>query len=192
MEDDNRRTDGWSLFHGPDPKAAQPLELAARAEPVSTSVDDVEFARKKRRRLKVRRPKTYSLMMFGLAVIGALTVFGYLVKSLKMTAPDIVAAAMDIDIEKLLQGEPEAYRPPRGIVDGVLITLEVTPRDARIYLDGKAVQSNPVRVERSKAALEFLVWDVGYTPYKVKVTPSDDKTVAVRLTRAAAGARDRR
>lgn len=72
-----------------------------------------------------------------------------------------------------------------GREDTVTITVRGAAGDARIYWDGYLVTENPFRVERKEALVPLRVESSGRKPFKISVSPGEDRVVVVA---AGAGA----
>ena len=68
-------------------------------------------------------------------------------------------------------------------VDLVSIKLDDLPESARVFLDGEEVIGNPLKVSRSSTALRLKVTTTKKR-FAVKVIPSEDRVVKVRLKKA--------
>ena len=117
--------------------------------------------------------------------------FLLLVKLLANTTPDLIEAASNTEDEPEIEA-PAVYTP-LPTIDAVLISVQVTPRRAQIQVDGKLAESNPIQIERGKEPVELLVWDEGYIPRRVRVVPSENREITLRLRKdTTAGARDQK
>lgn len=150
-------------------------------EPEETDDKRPLFKPNKRKPVKHKIPKTFSIFTVILALIGMGTIAAYLLRNMKEYTPQVVQALMDADMEELLKKDPEPYTPLHIIEDGVLITLDVQPKNARIFMDGLAVQSNPMRLARGEKLIKLIVWDTGFVPSEVTFAPRDNQTIKVRL-----------
>jgi hypothetical protein len=79
--------------------------------------------------------------------------------------------------------QPVIYRPLPAD-DGVLVRIQVLPREARIMLDGEPLQSNPVRLPRRATAHRLAATANGYDPKVVEFTADAPRTVRLDLARA--------
>ena len=70
---------------------------------------------------------------------------------------------------------------PRG--EGVLVTIDVAPRSARLLLDGEPLPSNPVLLPRGSVHHLAALAD-GFEPANESLTADGARTVRVRLKRA--------
>jgi hypothetical protein len=65
--------------------------------------------------------------------------------------------------------------------DAVLVTVVISPRDARLMLDGEHTVSNPLRFLRSSTSHRISVSAPGYAPAIQEVVPDAHKTVRFSL-----------
>jgi hypothetical protein len=65
--------------------------------------------------------------------------------------------------------------------DAVLVTVVVSPRDARLMLDGDHTVSNPLRFLRSRTPHKLSVSAPGYLPTVTEVVPDASKTLHFTL-----------
>ena len=119
-----------------DVKARPPSQTTAAVVPSSPRSTGLT-----RRPLKYRRPGVswVTVVVLGFAAVGAAAVGGVIFKKvtgLAVTPPRVA-----------LPGKPVIYQP-LAKDDAVLITVTVSPRDARLVLDGEPLTSNPMRIPR--------------------------------------------
>jgi len=125
--------------------------------------------------VKYKRPRTTWVTVFILAfaAVGMATVGGALLKRLfgltDRTAQSVVEEARAIQYASLSKD------------DAVLVTVVVTPRDARMMLDGDHTVSNPLRFLRSKTPHTISVTAPGYLPATQEIVPDASKTVRFTL-----------
>ena len=130
-----------------------------------------------RKPVRYRRPRVswLTMVVLGFAAVGAVAVSGVVMRRVSGLgrAPRPQAAAVG----------PVVYRPLADD-NAVLVELRVTPREARVMLDGEPVTSNPLRVPRGSAMHKLAVTAEGFTPTVEEFTADGPKTIRLRLTRA--------
>jgi hypothetical protein len=67
--------------------------------------------------------------------------------------------------------------------DAVLVTVEATPRSARLLLDGAPTQSNPIRVPRGGTHTVQAMAD-GFEPASAEVVADGAKTIRLKLKKS--------
>lgn len=125
-----------------------------------------------------------TLMVLALAGIGALTVaMGWAQKiHARLTQKPAVAGGKGNATTADPATKPTQYRElPKD--DAVLITVEVSPRSARLMLDGEPLPSNPVRVARGTQPHRLGALADGYAPGVEEFMADDHKTIKLRLKR---------
>lgn len=83
---------------------------------------------------------------------------------------------------------PGAVLPHKPVVyrelardDAVLVTVEVSPRSARLLLDGDPLPSNPVRLPRDGALHRLSALADGHEPAELPFVADKVKTVKIKL-----------
>jgi hypothetical protein len=156
----------------------RPLELAehpaARTAEVEGPLVEVPTVRKP---LRYRRPSTswLTVVVLAFAGVGLVAVAGLAVKKVKgLSLPrrEAPAAARPVVYHELAQD------------NAVLVDVRVTPRDARLMLDGEPVTSNPLRVPRGSAVHKLAATAEGYAPMVEEFTAEGPRTIHLRLPRA--------
>jgi hypothetical protein len=126
-----------------------------------------------RRPLEYRRPRTswVTIVVLGLAVVG-------------------VGVIGDAVIKKVMGWRASRAEPERAVTysplwkdDSVLVTVQVSPHDARLMLDGEPAVSNPLRIVRSKAPHTIEAAARGYASGRQEFTADAPKTIRLRLSR---------
>jgi hypothetical protein len=78
--------------------------------------------------------------------------------------------------------KPVTWKPvQRG--DAVLVTIEVSPRSARLLLDGGPMPSNPVHLDKGTSHT-ITAEAPGFQPETAEVTAQEATTIRLRLKRA--------
>jgi hypothetical protein len=67
--------------------------------------------------------------------------------------------------------------------DAVLVTVEATPRHARLSIDGAALESNPIRLARGGTHIVQAVAD-GFEPASAQIVADGAKTVRLKLKKS--------
>ena len=134
-----------------------------------------------RQPVKYRKPPggVGNFVLFGLAALGlgAAVLFGA-----RMLKRGVEAAPT-------IQALKPAPAPAKPVVwkavdtgDGVLVTVEVSPRSARLLLDGEPLPSNPLRLLKGSTHTIAGMAD-GFQPAKVEVTATQPRTIRLKLAR---------
>jgi hypothetical protein len=175
MERRPRRPDP---FRAPDHEAPG-LELVD-SPPVRTAVDVPPpapmAAPERRQAVQYKRPRTswVTFVVLGFAAVGMAAVGGTAIKKL------------------LSQGRGPAPQAaaPRPVTyssvskdDAVLVKVAVSPRDARLLLDGEPAVSNPLRLLRGNTRHKVTAHAHGYAPLEQEFTADASKTITLRLTK---------
>jgi hypothetical protein len=156
----------------------RPLELAehpaARTAEVEGPMVEVPTVRKP---LRYRRPTTswLTVVVLGFAGVGLVAVAGLALKKVKGLG--------SIHREAPAVERPVVYHELAGD-NAVLVEVRVTPRDARLMLDGEPVTSNPLRVPRGPAVHKLAAMAQGYAPLVEEFTADGPRTIRLRLPRA--------
>jgi hypothetical protein len=131
---------------------------------------------RRRKPLKYKRPGTswVTFVVLGFAAVGMSAIGGTVLKKIFGTK------------EKTPAAMAEEHRKATGYStisrdDAVLVTVVVSPRDARLMLDGEHTVSNPLRFLRSKTAHKLSVSAPGYAPAIQEIVPDAHKTIRLNL-----------
>lgn len=141
--------------------------------PAAVSVAEPEA----RRPVKYKRPGTswVTFVVLGFAAVGMATIGGSGIKKLlskDSASPSAQTAAPKATSYSTLSKD-----------DAVLVTVAVSPRDARLLLDGEPAVSNPLRLLRSKARHKIAAHAHGYAPVVQEFTADSSKTIHLRLSK---------
>jgi hypothetical protein len=148
------------------PRAPAPANEMAPAE-VAPSL-------RPRRRVEYRRPgrSWVTVVILGFAAVG-------------------IAAVGDTAIKKVMGWKAMRADQPRAVVfsplwkdDSVLVTIQVSPRNARLMLDGEPAVSNPLRIVRSQAPHTIEASARGFASARQEFTADTAKTIRLRLSRS--------
>lgn len=162
------------------PPRPQPLPQApAEAAPLAPQPAET------RRPLEYRKPRAswVTVMILGFACVGVAAIGAALIK--KMSGVSILSkreAALQAQ-QQQQQQQPTVYRA-LAQDDGVLVTVQVTPREAQLLLDGEPLVSNPVRLPRGTRAYKIAATADGFAPRIHEFTPDAPKTIKLKLARA--------
>jgi hypothetical protein len=152
------------------------LELAGPPRPVAPSLEITPppvTMPQRRRTLEYKRPGTswVTFVILGFAAVGMAAVGGTAIRKLMghgvPTAPEQAQKAI-------------AYSA-LSRDDAVLITVQVTPRDARLLLDADSTVSNPLRLLRSKSPHRLAASAPGYEGAVQEFVPDASKVLRLTL-----------
>jgi hypothetical protein len=124
---------------------------------------------------KYKKPRAswVTVVILAFAAVGMAAVGGNLLKKIfggrEHTAESALEQAKAIQYSSLSKD------------DAVLVTVMVSPRDARLMLDGDHTVSNPLRFLRSKTPHKITVSAPGYAPAFQEVVPDATKTIRFTL-----------
>ena len=117
--------------------------------------------------------------LFGLAGIGLLALLAGGAWYVKRTTRGLSVPAVISEVEK-----PAGVKwTPVYTGDAVLVTVDVTPRNARLMLDGEPLPSNPVRVPRGSVTHKLTAVADGHEPSTEVFQADQARTVKLRLAR---------
>jgi hypothetical protein len=133
-------------------------------------------APQRRKPLRYKKPGTswVTFVILGFAAVGMAAIGGTVLKKF-FGAKEKTPAAMAEDARKA------ASYSMLSKDDAVLVTVVVSPRDARLMLDGEHTVSNPLRFLRSKTSHRLSVSAPGYAPAIQEVVPDGHKTIRFNL-----------
>jgi hypothetical protein len=177
MPASNRRPDDPFLPPGGGGETPELAELPSRAKAtVDITPPPRLMVRPPRERpLKYKRPRTSWVTVFILAfaAVGMAVVGGTLLKKL--------FGGKDRTAEAAIEEARAAHYSSLSKDDAVLVTVVVTPRDARLMLDGDHTVSNPLRLLRSKTPHKLSVTAPGYLSVIQEIVPDASKTIRFEL-----------
>jgi hypothetical protein len=166
-------------FRAPDDQEAHAIELA-EVPRRATPVEEVPLAAappppQPRRPVEYRRPGTswVTIVILAFAAVGMAAVGGAVVKKTMAT--------------KLTPARPAPKPVSYSTLskdDAILVTVAVSPRDARVLLDGEPAVSNPLRLLRSHTRHKLSAHAQGYTPVVREFTADGSKTIRLELTKS--------
>lgn len=166
------------LAPGSDGQAPELAELPSRAKqtvdltpPPMVSLQPPE----RRQPLKYKKPGTswVTFVILGFAAVGMAAIGG--------TAFKKIFGGKEKNAVTKAQEVRKASYTMLSKDDAVLVTVVVSPRDARLMLDGEHTVSNPLRFLRSKISHRISVSAPGYAPAIQEVVPDAHKTIRVTL-----------
>jgi hypothetical protein len=154
----------------PTPELA---ELPRRAAPSNDLAPPAMPEPERRRPLKYRKPSTswVTFVVLGFAAVGMAAIGGTALK--KLMGRDIPSPAE--------QSAKIISYAALSKDDAVLVTVQLSPRDARVMLDGEPTVSNPLRILRSKTPHKIAVSAPGYAGVMQEIVPDASKTVRFNL-----------
>jgi hypothetical protein len=167
------------------PGSDAPIELGSPAETPSKDAPPATLAPPgplaapvPRRPLQYRRPgiSWVTVLVLGFAAVGVAAVCGTMFKRL-------TTLAFSRAREVARPAAPVIYNP-LAKDDGVLVSVQVSPRHARLMLDGEPLVSNPVRQPRGPKPHKLAATAEGYAPTVEEFTADATKTVQLRLPKA--------
>jgi hypothetical protein len=171
-------------FEPPADPLAPTVELTVdAAQAMSAARHEVPLPAPKRREpLRYQRPnRLLNLGLFAFAGVGLVAVVLYGARLLRDRVEGTSAAA----------AAPAAAAPPQPVAwrpvekgDAVLVTIEVSPKSARLLLDGEPLPSNPVRLPRDGARHTLSASAPGYAPAAQELSAEGPKTVRIKLRKA--------
>jgi hypothetical protein len=157
----------------------RPLELAAHPAARTAEVEGPLLEPPTvRKPLRYRRPGTswVTVVVLGFAAVGLVAVAGLAMRKLGGLAAPRREQAPE-------QSRPTVYRElPND--NAVLVEVKVSPREARLMLDGEPITSNPLRVPRGPAVHKLAATAEGYAPTVEEFTADMPKTIRLKLPRA--------
>jgi hypothetical protein len=161
----------------------KPLELAAppaapAAKGTMSPPGSAPAALSPRKPVKYRRPLVswVTVVVLGFAVVGAAAVGNMAFRRVTRIALTPRATT------RTAPAAPVVYRE-LAKDDAVLVNIQVSPREARLMLDGEPLVSNPVRLPRGPAVHSLAGTADGYAPMVEEFTADKPKTVHLKLGR---------
>lgn len=125
-----------------------------------------------RPRNQFKKPSTgYGFILYGLAFLGLIALVGGLAWKMKLGVEGAAAPK---------PAGPAVYKP-LAMDDAVLIEFKVTPRDARLLLDGDPLPSNPARLPRGAAPRKIVAHADGFSPAAADFVADQPKTIELKL-----------
>lgn len=164
----------------PEPHAPTP-DLAARPDPGGTLATDEMRKRHRRAATKYRRPLNTPLLIWFFAFVGAGCLFLLFTKGIK----GLMNLRLDREAAEALRRVTEKPTKWTAVSQGesVLVDVDVSPRDARVFINGQLASSNPVILPKSQKTYNVLVAAPGFQERLVKVTAIKSVKVSVKLTK---------
>jgi hypothetical protein len=163
-------------FQAPGSEAAAPELVAQPPRAAATDPVIAPMAPPQRRQpLHYKRPGTswVTVVVLGFAAVGMAAIGGTAMK--KLMGKDTKATPIEVAQQKAITYSALSKD------DAVLITVQVTPRDARLTLDGEPAVSNPLRVLRSKSQHRIAATAQGYEAGQQEFTADGPRTIRLRL-----------
>jgi len=161
----------------PDDPLQMPVELGRDREACApgTLVDELPLPMA-RKRITYKIPRTYAIVGIALAMVGLVTVSRWL---WKLYSEQSALTATEVD--QMLAPKVPVYSDVQKANDSVLVQIEVHPADSRLFIDGKPIESNPVRVSRGQRVLKLTAWKSGFAQQELEFIPSENLTLKVRM-----------
>jgi hypothetical protein len=165
-------------FAPPRDPEGPPLEVDAHAPAHATIASDEHHKQWRKPKIKYRRPLNTPLIIWFFAFIGAGTLFWFFSGGLRWLSN----LKFDVeDVQKTFQ-KPTKWEPVT-LGEGVLIQLQLEPRDTRVLVDGEPAVSNPVRLARSEKLHTFQFVSAGYLAQTRQIAASKAATLAIKLSK---------
>jgi hypothetical protein len=151
--------------------ATQPTRAAGTEPVVVTPMAPPQ----RRQPVKYKRPGTswVTVVVLGFAAVGMSAIGGTALK--KLMGKDAKPTPIEVAQQKAITYSSLSKD------DAVLVTVQVSPRDARLTLDGEPAVSNPLRVLRSKSKHRISATAEGYEPGQQEFTADAPRTIRLRL-----------
>jgi hypothetical protein len=172
----SRRENDPFLPPGSDAEVPDLTELPSRALPTLDITPPPRLLEPERRKpLKYKKPRAswVTVVILAFAAVGVAAVGGTLFKK--------VFGAKDRTAQAALEEAKAIRYSSLSKDDAVLVTVVVSPRDARLMLDGDHTVSNPLRFLRSKTSHKLSVSAPGYLPAVQELVPDGSKTLRFTL-----------
>ena len=180
MSAPKNRSDDPFLPSGGEGETLDVAELPSRAKqtvdltPPPGLTVTTQPQRRKPLRYKKQGTSWVTIVILAFAAVGMAAVGGTLLKKV-FGSKEKTPAAMAEDARKAV-GYSTISKD-----DAVLVTVVISPRDARLMLDGEHTVSNPLRFLRSSTSHRISVSAPGYAPAIQEVVPDAHKTVRFSL-----------
>ena len=156
--------------------AFDPHAPRATAE-LEAPLDQAADAPERRAPVKYRRPGVswVTVVVLGFAAVGVAAVAGSALKKVGRMALQPAPAARPAPAASTVYHELAKD-------SAVLVSIQVTPKNARLMLDGEPLASNPIRLARG--AHKIAATADGFAPLVQELNVDGPKTVRLKLTRA--------
>jgi hypothetical protein len=128
----------------------------------------------RRKPLRYKRPGTgwVTFVILGFAAVGMAAVGGSAVKKLLRVSMPVVTHPAP--------AKPVTYASVSRD-DAVLVTVQVSPHNARLMLDGEPAVSNPLRILRGRTQHRIAASAPGYQPAVQEFTADAGRTLRLTL-----------
>lgn len=173
-------------FAPPDEPTGAPLELEetpSRAWPLreDETPPPLKVAEPRKPVKYKNASSSANLIIFSFALIGFIGVVGFAVGALRRSVEGVKAEAASA-------AAPAPRKPVTWKAldkdDAVLVTVEVSPRSAKLLLDGEPMPSNPARIPRGSGKHTIAAMADGYQAVAEEIEADAAKTVKLKLARA--------
>ncbi|MDX2019208.1 MAG: PEGA domain-containing protein [Deltaproteobacteria bacterium] len=170
-------------FLPPEGPPAPPPEVQPRPEPGGTLATEDVRKRHRRAATKYRRPMNTPLIIWFFAFVGAGCLFLLFTKGIK----GLMNLRLDREAARAFERATAKPTQWRGVQQGesVLIDMELSPRDARVFVDGQPANSNPVMLPKANQTHDIVVVAPGFVERAVKVTANKPAKISVKLEKQA-------
>lgn len=154
------------------------LSLDRPAVVPGTAAPEHPIPRAPRQKPRTRRPSSTPWVVWALAALGGVALFGMVTRALKQTVEGQTATPSPTPAV-----EPVPTWKPVATGEGVLIDVRIVPRAARLFVDGAPAASNPLRLPRGTTRHELSATAEGYEPAHRVITAERAQTIELRLTK---------
>lgn len=161
------------------------LSLDRPAVVPGTAAPELPIPRAPRPKPRARRPSSTPWVVWALAALGGIALFGMVTRALKQAVEGQTA-----------QRQTATPAPPPAVArvptwkpvetgEGVLIDVRLVPRAARLFVDGAPAPSNPLRLPRGSTRHELSATAEGYETAHRVITAEQAQTIELRLAKRA-------
>ncbi|MCP4678066.1 MAG: serine/threonine protein kinase [Deltaproteobacteria bacterium] len=125
----------------------------------------------------VQSRRVFVLGLIGFAIVAAAGIAAHFWEPAQAVVQEEVTSEVAIP-----SAEPEKAVLPQD--KGVVITIEGAPKEAKVFYDNSPVSQNPFRVKQGQTIIPLRVETPGHEPFRLSLTPSEDKVIKVTLTKS--------
>jgi hypothetical protein len=174
----------------PEPELALGREVRRTAAPVAGDPGEPPLPASPRQPVAYKKPPggigNFVIWMFAAGGLGAAVLFGAgLLKRGVEGSRAAPSRAVTIGSAPSKAAEPARPVTWKAVQtgDAVLVTVEVTPRNARLLLDGGPMPSNPARLDKGTSHT-ITAMAPGFETATVEVAAKEATTIRLRLKKA--------
>lgn len=162
------------------PQAPLP-EVAPQPSPQGTLATDDVAKRHRRAAIKYRRPMNTPLVIWFFAFVGAGCLFLLFTKGIK----GVMNLRLDQEAARAFNHATAKPTRWQGVAKGesVLVHVDVSPRDAHVFVDGVLASSNPLMLPKSNQVHTVMVVAPGFKEHVMKVTANKPAKLTVKLAK---------